>query len=70
VEGTIFVIKAGKSTYEIVNKGLKLLESVHARVLGVVLNAVDVKKHTYYYNYYYDSYKEQPEGHAKHDQEQ
>jgi len=73
VGGTIFVIKAGKSTYEIVNKGLKLLAGVHARVLGVVLNAVDVKKHTYYYeyyNYYYDSYKEPPERHAKNDPEQ
>ncbi|MDM8543127.1 polysaccharide biosynthesis tyrosine autokinase [Desulfococcaceae bacterium HSG9] len=73
VGGTIFVIKAGKSTYELVNRGLKLLTTVQARVLGVVLNAVDVKKHTYYYDYYDyydDSYKEESKRHAKHDKEQ
>ncbi|RTZ99476.1 MAG: hypothetical protein DSY90_01185 [Deltaproteobacteria bacterium] len=54
-DGTILVIKSGKSTHEIVRQGMKSLTGVDARVLGTVLNAVDIKKSTYY-NYGYHQY--------------
>jgi capsular exopolysaccharide synthesis family protein len=55
VDGTILVIRAEKTTYGIVRKGMKSLSDFKSNVLGVVVNAVDVKKHDYYYysyNYY------------------
>jgi len=58
-DGTIVVIKSGKSTYEIVKRGLKSLADIETRITGTVLNAVDVKKNTYYkyggYQQYYRS---------------
>jgi capsular exopolysaccharide synthesis family protein len=59
VDGTIMVIKAGKSTYEIVNRGVKALNDIDARVIGTVLNAVDIKKSTYYDHRYYQYYSTQ-----------
>ncbi len=59
VDGTIMVIKAGKTTYEIVKRGLKTLNDIESRVIGSVLNAVDIKKSDYYnygYHQYYHSY--------------
>ena len=50
------VIKAGKSTYEIVKRGVKALNDIDARVIGTVLNAVDIKKSTYYDHSYYQYY--------------
>ena len=59
LDATIIVVKAGKTTYEIVSRGLKILKGrretdVAARVIGVVINAFDIKKtdKDYYYNYY------------------
>jgi len=59
LDATIIVVKAGKTTYEIVSRGLKILKGrretdVAARVIGMVINAFDIKKadKDYYYNYY------------------
>jgi capsular exopolysaccharide synthesis family protein len=60
LDATIIVVKAGKTTYEIVSRGLKILKGrretdVAARVIGMVINAFDIKKADkdyYYYNYY------------------
>lgn len=55
VDGTLLVIKAGHTRREMVKSAKDLLERVHARVLGVVLNNVEVRGDFYYY------YEEQPE---------
>lgn len=59
VDGVLMVIKSGKSTYEIVNRGVKALSDVDARIIGTILNGVDIKKNAYYnygYHQYYQSY--------------
>jgi len=56
LESTIFVIRAGKTTYETVARSLKSLSDINSNMLGVVLNAADVKKSNYYYYYGYKNY--------------
>ncbi len=58
VDGVILVTWAGKTTYEMLGKGLKQLREVDAPLTGVVLNRFNAKKSGYYYNYgdyYYSS---------------
>lgn len=57
VDGTILVIKAGKTPRAALLESRRLLDSVNARLLGVILNGVkegDLKFG--YYSYYYSSY--------------
>jgi succinoglycan biosynthesis transport protein ExoP len=61
VDGTIVVVKSGKTTYEIVKRGLSLLRGrgepdMESHILGVVLNCFDVKKSDRYYYQYYSYY--------------
>lgn len=53
-EGTIIVTRAGKVTYDEMKRGLKSLYDLKAHVLGIVINALDVKKNDYYYQRYYN----------------
>ena len=58
VDGVIIVTWSGKTTNEILKKGLKQLTDVAAPITGVVLNRFNAKKSGYYYNYgdyYYSS---------------
>jgi len=52
-DGVILVIKAGHTGRTIVRRGKKQLEDVQARIIGAVLNQVDVRKSAYYYSQYY-----------------
>lgn len=57
VDGTILVIRAGKTPRAALLESRRLLDSVNARLLGVILNGVkegDLKFG--YYSYYYSSY--------------
>jgi polysaccharide biosynthesis transport protein len=61
LDGTIIVTRAGKTTYEMVSRGLKLLQGMResdsrSRVLGVLLNGFDIKKGDQYYYQYYNYY--------------
>ena len=57
LDGTIIVARAGVVTHELIEKGLKKLGDFRVPILGVVLNAVLLKKSNYYYYHeYYDSY--------------
>jgi capsular exopolysaccharide synthesis family protein len=62
LDGTVIVTKAGKTTFDIVRRGLKAIRGrrssdSESRVLGIVINAIDVKKSDYYYyKHYYHSY--------------
>ena len=52
VDGVILVVHGGRSTREIVRRGRQELESVGAKIFGVVLNNIDLH-HEGYDNYYY-----------------
>jgi succinoglycan biosynthesis transport protein ExoP len=62
LDGTVIVTKAGKTTFDIVRRGLKAIRGrrktdSESHILGVVINAIDVKKSDYYYyKHYYHSY--------------
>lgn len=61
VDGSILVVHSGRSTRDLVRRARQELNSVGAKVFGVVLNNVDVKKEgydDYYYYRYYSSYGE------------
>jgi capsular exopolysaccharide synthesis family protein len=58
-DGIIYVIKADATGDKLVKSGLSRLDDANARVLGVVLNQVDVEKEARYggtYGGYYDNY--------------
>lgn len=60
VQSVIIVTWAGSTTYDVLNKGLKLFREISAHLVGVVLNRFDAKKSGYYYgygDYYYSSTK-------------
>lgn len=58
-EGTLLVCRAKKTTYEAAQKTLRILETVNAPVLGVVINGLDLRKvGYYYYQQYYQAYGE------------
>ena len=60
-DGAILVVRPGVTTIQGAQLSKKNLESVHGRILGVVLNGYDIKraghKDGYYYSYSYDYYK-------------
>jgi len=53
VDGVLLVVHGGKSSRHIVRRSKQLLNDVGAKVLGVVLNNVNLQSHDYYY---YQSY--------------
>ncbi|HYJ86799.1 MAG TPA: polysaccharide biosynthesis tyrosine autokinase [Pyrinomonadaceae bacterium] len=56
-DGVILVIHANECSRKVVQRAQQSLEEVGARVLGVVLNRVDLHSPDYYYGYrYYASY--------------
>jgi len=55
VDGTVFVVRAFKTSRHLSAQGLRSLQDVDAPVVGAVLNAVnlDRQEYSYYYHYYY-----------------
>ncbi|HEU4712728.1 MAG TPA: polysaccharide biosynthesis tyrosine autokinase [Pyrinomonadaceae bacterium] len=53
VDGVLLVVHGGKSSRHVVRRSKQLLNDVGAKVLGVVLNNVNLQSHDYYY---YQSY--------------
>ncbi|WP_339180188.1 CpsD/CapB family tyrosine-protein kinase [Oceanobacillus sp. FSL W7-1293] len=51
VDGVILVVRSKKTENEAAKQALEALQSVHANVLGVVLNDRDKKEANYYYYY-------------------
>ena len=54
VDTTLLVLKAGSTHKQAAMRAIKLIHSVHSKVLGVVLNMVKAEdaKYYQYYNYY------------------
>jgi polysaccharide biosynthesis transport protein len=55
VDGVILVVHGGKSTRDLVRRARQELATVGAKIFGVVLNNVDLRREGYD-NYYYDRY--------------
>lgn len=61
-DAVVLVVRAGDTPREIVKNGLTQFRNVNARILGVVLNSVDMSRDGYnYYQYYYYYYGEDGE---------
>jgi capsular exopolysaccharide synthesis family protein len=54
-DGVIFVIRVGKTAHDVLHRVVDQLDAVKGRVLGVVLNRVDLRRDGYYY--YYRAYQ-------------
>lgn len=67
VDGVILVVHAGKSSRQIVRRSRQLLNDVGAKILGVVLNNVNLRSQENYY--YYQSYY-QGDSYASSDEEE
>ncbi len=58
----LLVVRAAETHGEIVKNGLQLLQSAQCRILGAVLNGVNMGRDSYYYyQYYYYYYGEDGE---------
>jgi protein-tyrosine kinase len=53
VDGVLLVIYSGKTNREMAVKAMNLLDHVHARILGTVLNHRKIEADSQYYYYYY-----------------
>lgn len=60
-DGTILVVKAKHTTFDRARNALKLLNDINAPVIGLLINALELKKNDYYYENYYGTYGEDPE---------
>jgi Mrp family chromosome partitioning ATPase len=58
VDGVILVIKGGSTPREAVRMTKRLLQEVHARIIGTLLNDVNIRSadYSYYFRYYYYGY--------------
>src|ERR1041385_5173772 len=56
-DGVVLVVHANQCSRKVVSRAQQSLEDVGAKILGVVLNRVDVRSPDYYYSYrYYSGY--------------
>ena len=53
VDGVVILAKAGHTTKDQVLRARRALQDVQARVVGAILNAVDLEKRRGYYSHYY-----------------
>jgi len=58
VDGVILVVRAGAIPQDVVRRAAGQIEAVKGRILGVLMNSVNLKRDGYYYDYYryYHSY--------------
>ena len=56
VDGVVLTLSAGEVTRDAAKQAKLLLEKAKAKILGVVLNKVDIKREGYYYYYHYYNY--------------
>jgi len=59
VDGTLLVTRAGKTTYDMMESGLKKLHEVRAHILGVIINGLHKDHNNSGYYGYYDYYSKQ-----------
>ncbi len=66
VEGAILVVRAGETPREMMQRAAMQVSDVGAKLIGVVLNGVDLRHNQYYSSYsYFRGYgSDRPENHA------
>jgi capsular exopolysaccharide synthesis family protein len=66
-DGVLLVVHGGRASRAIVRRSRQLLQDVGAKIFGVVLNNVSLRRHDYYYyEHYYQHYYQKPEADADH----
>ena len=56
-DGVVLVVRAGTMAHEVIRRCAEHIESVKGRILGVILNSVDLRRDGYYHYYrYYGRY--------------
>lgn len=60
VERIILIARSGKTPYNVFERGLRTIDNVGGRIIGIILNAIDMNKSNYYYysRYYKSDYVE------------
>ena len=56
LSGTIIVARAGKTTHKELERGIKSLRDIEARVLGIIINGLNIKENMRYNYRYYGYY--------------
>jgi non-specific protein-tyrosine kinase len=56
MDGVVVVVKPGKTHRKDLHRTLEQLSAVGARILGIILNDVEVEKYSYYYGQSYSAY--------------
>jgi Mrp family chromosome partitioning ATPase len=56
LDGVVLLLSSGEVTRDAAKQAKALLEKAKAKILGVILNKVDVKREGYYYYYHYYNY--------------
>lgn len=51
-DGVILVVRAGTVSHEVLRRVTEQIEAVKGKILGVLLNSVDLSRDGYYYSYY------------------
>lgn len=62
-DGAVLVVEAGRISYRLAQKAQKQMQQSGCKLLGVVLNKVDLKQNSYYgkYGYEYEKYTKEEE---------
>jgi Mrp family chromosome partitioning ATPase len=58
VDGVLMVVHGGKTSRQVAQRTRQMLQEIGARIIGVVLNKIDLRSqdHYYYRQYYKDYY--------------
>jgi succinoglycan biosynthesis transport protein ExoP len=56
VDGVLLVVHAGKTSRQVVRRTRQMLQEIGAKVIGVVLNKIDMHSEKYYYYHHYRGY--------------
>jgi capsular exopolysaccharide synthesis family protein len=65
VDGVILVVLGGKTPRETLQRAKEVLHQVNAKILGVVINRIDIQRSDYGYSYYRYHYYYGKEGKKK-----
>ena len=56
LDGVVLLLSSGEVSRDAAKQAKSLLEKAKAKILGVILNKVDIKRESYYYYYHYYNY--------------
>lgn len=62
VHGILLIVRSGQTPFQMFEKGRRLLDNIGANIIGVIMNAIEIRKNNNYYycdSYYKDDNEEQ-----------